>query len=186
MAGPEPTAARERLPGPARSVLGELVRAAAVGAASGGRSTAGVTALALTSSVADLGPAARLGAPAGRFVTCLLACGEAVADTLPATPSRTGAPGLVPRVALAPAAATAVALRDGRVPGPGVAAEAQVAAGAALAAAFAGAHGRAALSRRLGSDLPGALAEDALVGVLAWYGTRRRAAFGDGAAGRAR
>src|SRR5688500_8227389 len=76
-----PAAARRRPDGAA------LLRAAALGAASGVRSTAGVTAVALGSGALDRGPAARL--HRARPLVALLALGELVADKLPVTPPRT-------------------------------------------------------------------------------------------------
>ena len=148
-----------------------LARAAALGAASGSRSTAGITALALTSRPDDLGViASRAGSRPGQVVTPLAAAGELTADKLPFTPSRLGAPGLVPRIALAATAAAGMAIRDGERPEPAAA----VAAVAAFGSAALGVQFRALAARRLGSDLPGAFAEDALAGALAWLGARRR------------
>ena len=68
-----------------------LVRAVALGAASGSRSTAGITALALTSRPDDLGViASRAGSRPAQVVTPLAAVGELTADKLPSTPSRLG------------------------------------------------------------------------------------------------
>jgi uncharacterized membrane protein len=148
-----------------------LARAAALGAASGSRSTAGITALALTSRPDDLGViASRAGSRPGQVVTPLAAVGELTADKLPSTPSRLGARGLVPRIALAATAAAGMAIRDGERPEPAAA----VAAVAALGSAALGVRFRALAARRLGSDLPGAFAEDTLAGTLAWLGARRR------------
>ena len=149
-----------------------LARAVALGAATGARSSAGITALALTSRRADRGAAAsRLSSRPAQVVTALLAAGECVTDKLPVTPSRLAAPGSVPRVALAAAAAGGMAARDGERAEPA----AVVAAGAALGSAALGLRLRAAAARRFGSDLPGALIEDAIAGTLAWLGTRRAA-----------
>ncbi len=147
-----------------------LARAVALGAATGARSSAAVTALALTSRRKDRGAiASRCGSRLGKAVTAALTLGELVADKLPAAPSRLAAPGLVPRVALAAAAAAGMAARDGERPEPAAA----VAAVAALGSAAAGIRLRALAARRFGSDLPGAFIEDAIAGALAWLGTRR-------------
>ncbi|GAA3233279.1 hypothetical protein GCM10017691_28770 [Pseudonocardia petroleophila] len=148
---------------------GTLLRAAALGAASGARSTAGVAAIALTSAGDDRGPAGRLGGRTGTTLSALMAAGELVADKLPSTPSRTDPPGLLPRAALGAGSAAAVARRDG---------EDATLAGvigvlAALGAAALGVRARAAASDRFGSDLPGALAEDAVAALLGWLGARR-------------
>lgn len=173
MSTSDPTAASDRLPHPARERLARLARAAALGAATGGRSSAGPAAVTLTSTVADRGPAGRLGTPAGRAVACLFALGEAVGDKLPVTPPRTRAPGLAPRLLLAPVAAVTAGLRTTRDPDVWTVAEAAAAVAAALATAFGGVRLRAALAARLGSDLPGALLEDAVVSGLAWSGAHR-------------
>ena len=147
-----------------------LARAAALGAATGSRSTAGITALALTSRPQDCGViASRAGSRPAQIVTPLLSAGELTADKLPSTPSRLGARGLIPRIALAATAAAGLATRDGERPEPAAA----VAAVTALGSAVLGARFRALAARRLGSDLPGAFAEDALAGTLAWLGARR-------------
>jgi len=150
---------------------GTLARAAALGAASGSRSSAGITALALTSRRDDRGViASRAGSRPGQVVAPLLAAGELTADKLPSTPSRLGAQGLIPRIALAAIAAAGMATRDGERPEPAAA----VAAVTAFGGAALGVRFRALAARRLGSDLPGAFAEDALAGTLAWLGARRR------------
>jgi uncharacterized membrane protein len=150
---------------------GTLARAAALGAASGSRSSAGITALALTSRPGDRGViASRAGSRPGHIVTPLAAAGELTADKLPATPSRLGARGLIPRIALAAVAAAGMAMRDGKRPEPAAA----VAAVTAASSAALGVRLRALAARRLGSDLPGAFTEDALAATLAWLGARRR------------
>ncbi|WP_345378280.1 hypothetical protein [Pseudonocardia yuanmonensis] len=147
-----------------------LVRAAALGAASGARSSAGTAALALTSRPTDAGAAARIGSRPGTTVAGLLAAGEAVVDKLPMVPSRLGAPGLVPRLALGSTSAATMARRDGEDP----ALPALVGMAGAAGAAVLGVRARAAAARRLGSDRPGAVAEDVLAAALAWFGARRR------------
>jgi uncharacterized membrane protein len=149
---------------------GALLRAAAVGAATGSRSTAGVAALALTSSPASPGPiASRLGGRTGTALSSLAAVGELVADQLPTTPSRLNAAGLVPRAALGATSAAALARRDGR----DSALAGLVGLGAAIGAAVLGVRWRAAAQRRWGSDRPGALLEDAAAALLAYSGARR-------------
>ena len=148
---------------------GTLLRAAALGAASGSRSTAGIAAVSFTSVRDDRGLAGRLGGRGGGVLTGLLACGELVADKLPSTPSRTEPPALLPRAALGATSAAAVARRDGEDP----TLAGLVGVGAALGASVLGVRARAAASRRFGSDLPGSLAEDVVAGLLGWLGARR-------------
>jgi uncharacterized membrane protein len=155
---PEPPAAR----------LSTLARAAALGAATGARSSAGITAVALTSARDDGGLAGRLASPLGKVTTLVLAAGEMVVDKRRSTPPRTDVRGAAPRVALGATTAAAAAARTGEdqdLP-------ALLGAGAALASAAAGIRLRAAARKRFGSDLPGALAEDALAAALGWFGAR--------------
>ncbi len=151
------------------SLRTSLLRSAALGAASGCRSTAGATAVVLTARPTDPGPAARAGR--GRLLAVALAAAELVADKLPVTPPRTQPAGLLPRLGAGAGSATAVAQRDGRAP----AAAAAVGTLAAASAAVLASRARALAARRLGSDLPGALLEDVLAALLAWWGTRRPA-----------
>ncbi|MEA5360972.1 hypothetical protein VA596_15600 [Amycolatopsis sp., V23-08] len=153
---------------PAR--LTTLARAAALGAASGARSSAGVTALALTSCRDDPGAVAkRLGSSAGKVASGVLALGEAVADKHPATPERTAPQGTAPRVLLGATAAGGVAVREGDDPDL----PALIGALAAIGATLAGLRLRTAAHHRFGTDLPGALAEDVVAAVLGWLGARR-------------
>jgi uncharacterized membrane protein len=162
-------AEEERRPAP-RPPAGTLVRAAALGAASGSRSTAGVTAVALTSSRGDRGVlASALGSTAGKAVTGVMAVGELVADKLPTTPSRLAPPALAPRALLGGTAAAAEARRDGQ----DAILPALVAATSALGAAVLGARLRGVAARRFGSDLPGAFLEDGVAAALGWWGARR-------------
>ncbi|MBW8482253.1 hypothetical protein [Actinomadura parmotrematis] len=145
-----------------------LLRGAALGAASGCRSSAGLTALALRSRRTDAGLAGYLAHPAAKPVAVLLASAELGVDKQPGVPSRLAPQGLSPRLALAAVTGGAAARRDG-VPGT---APALAAALAAAAAAVAGHRLRAVAAQRFGSDLPGALAEDAVAAALAWTGAR--------------
>lgn len=149
--------------------LSDLLRAAALGLACGARSTSGLAAAAWSSTPSDRGPARRLGSTAGRATTVFALLGEAAADKHPSVPGRLEAPGLGGRFALGALAASVVARRDRRTPWPAV----LVAVAGAGAGAYGGTTVRAMLSERLGSDLPGALAEDALAVLLAARGTRR-------------
>lgn len=152
-----------------------LLRAAALGAASGCRSATGIAAVAQSSRSDDTGAvASRLGSRTGGALTGLAAAGELVADKLPAVPSRLAPLGLAPRVALGATSAAAVARRDGHDPAlPGL-----VGAASAVGAAVLGVRLRAAAERRFGSDKPGALAEDAVAALLGWLGARRPAPTG--------
>jgi len=149
---------------------GALLRAAALGAASGSRSAAGLAAVALTSRPDDTGPvASRLGGRTGGALSGLAAAGELVADKLPGVPSRLAPLGLIPRAAFGATSAAAVARRDGHDPTlPGL-----VGAAAAIGTAVLGVHLRAAAQRRFGSDRPGAVAEDLIAAALGWLGARR-------------
>ena len=149
-----------------------LLRAAALGAASGARSTLGVTAVALTSRRGDRGPVASgLGSTVGTVISGVAAAGELVADKLPTTPSRLAPPALGGRLLLGGTSAAAVARRDGHDP----VLPAVVAAASALGASVLGSRLRAAGARRFGSDKPGAFLEDGLAAALGWLGARRPA-----------
>ena len=149
-----------------------LLRAAALGAASGSRSTAGVAAVALTSRRGDRGAlASGLGSTPGTVVSALAAAGELVGDKLPATPSRLAPPSLGGRLALGGTSAAAIARRDGHDP----VLPALVGAASAAGMSLLGNRLRAAAARRFGSDRPGAFAEDGLAAALGWLGARRPA-----------
>ncbi len=147
-----------------------LLRAAALGAASGSRSAAGIAAVALTSRPDDTGPvASRLGGRTGSALSALAAAGELLADKRPDVPSRLALQALIPRAALGATSAAAVARRDGHDPTlPGL-----VGAAAAVGTAALGVHLRTAAQRRFGSDRPGAVAEDVIAALLGWLGARR-------------
>jgi uncharacterized membrane protein len=149
-----------------------LLRALALGAASGARSSAGLAAVAWTADGGDAGPVGRrLGSGGGRTLTALMAAGEAAADKTPAVPSRTAPPALAARMASGATSAGVVARRAGEEPGlPALAAVL-----AAVGSALAGSRLRGRAADRFGSDLPGALVEDAMAAVLGWFGARRTA-----------
>jgi uncharacterized membrane protein len=147
-----------------------LLRAVALGAASGSRSTAGVTAVALTSARGDRGPlASGLGSRAGTLTSGVLAAGELVADKLPATPSRLAPPALGGRLLLGGTSAAAVARREGHDP----VLPALVGAAGALGMSVLGSRLRGLAAQRFGSDRPGAFVEDGLAAALGWLGARR-------------
>ena len=85
------------------------------------------------------------------------------------TPGRTGLPGLAPRVALGAVAAAGLAGREGARP----ALPALVGLGTAIATAFLGERLRGVAAARFGSDLPGAVTEDACAALLGLSGARR-------------
>ena len=147
-----------------------LLRAVALGAASGARSTAGVTAVALSSVRGDRGAlASGLGSTTGKVVSGMLAAGELVADKLPMTPSRLQPPALGGRMVAGGTSAAAVARRDGHDP----VLPALVATASAVGASVLGSKLRAVAARRFGSDKPGAFLEDGLAAALGWAGARR-------------
>lgn len=149
--------------------LGILAKAAALGVASGARSSAGVTAVAFASRREDGGAAGLLGRTTGKAAAGLLAAGELVADKLPVTPSRLEPQGMAPRVAFGAATAGAMARRDGIDPDL----PALVGTLAAVAGALVGTQWRSSAERRFGSDRPGAFIEDAAAALLGWLGARR-------------
>jgi len=163
-------AAEEGRTAPVRAPLPVLLRAAALGAASGSRSSVGVTAVALTSARGDRGRlASGLGSTAGTAASGVFALGELVADKLPTTPSRLAPPALGGRVLLGGTAAVAEARRDGHDP----VLPALVGAAGAIGAALLGARLRGVASQRFGSDKPGAFLEDGVAAALGWLGARR-------------
>jgi uncharacterized membrane protein len=167
-ADPAPLSAPGRVPAPAM-----LVRALAIGLATGARSMSAAAALVVTAVPTDPAPLHRAVSTPARVAACAAAAGELVVDKLPAAPPRSDPPALVARLLLAPVAAVAADRRDGAGPDRWTAVNALVATAAAGAAAVGGVRLRAALARRFGTDLPGALAEDALAVASAWVGSRR-------------
>ncbi|WP_433559967.1 hypothetical protein ACQPWY_18335 [Pseudonocardia xinjiangensis] len=147
-----------------------LLRAAALGAATGSRSTAGVTAIALTSGRDDPGAvAARLGSRsrhgdlrAGRRRRARGR--QAAGHPEPARSAGTAAPGRA-----------GCHLCGGDGPPQPVRHDTARAGRPGLrgAAAALGVRLRAAAARRFGSDKPGAFAEDAIATLLGWLGARR-------------
>jgi uncharacterized membrane protein len=146
------------------SRAGLLVRSALVGAATGGRSSAGLAALAATASPAP-GSAGHAPLPtAARAGAGLLAVGELVADKLPGTPARTEPQGAIPRIGLGGVASGVLARRAGRSP----VLPALVGGAAAAGTTLAGFWWRDTFAPGLGwSPLTAALVEDAAVVALA-------------------
>jgi uncharacterized membrane protein len=139
------------------------LRAAALGAATGGRSMTGLAAVALTTAPdGNSGWFARLAGPWGRRLTVAAALGEITADKFPRVPSRLAPPALAGRLVTGCVAAWALARRHGARPAVPV----LVATGAVLAGSLAGARWRAYAQRR-GWPVVAAIAEDAVVVALA-------------------
>jgi uncharacterized membrane protein len=147
-----------------------LLRAAALGVATGGRSASGLAALAFTTrrSGGD-GWVGRLGGRWGRGLTAAAALGEILADKSPLVPSRLSPPALVGRLAAGWVAGTALARREGvgRV-GPALVTAAGVVAGSVV-----GARWRAYAADRGWNPVGAALAEDVAVITLAGLASRR-------------
>jgi uncharacterized membrane protein len=148
---------------PATPVSEVLQRAAALGAATGMRSTVALAALVLRRSD---GLPAVLRHPAARRIAAIADGAELVADKLPGTPSRLDPPGLTGRLISASLAAAVLAHSENRGPIPAV----LTASTAALAAARICHDARAALARRV-PDPVVAVAEDALAIGLAAQGS---------------
>jgi uncharacterized membrane protein len=142
-----------------------LARALLVGVATGGRSTAGFTALAW--SAPDTDPK-WLRSAWTRGLTALSAVGEGVVDKLPKTPSRLDPPGLIVRVVAGGLSAGHLSRRHGY---SGLAGVVAGSAGAVLGS-LAGSRWRSLAATQFGPDLPGALIEDALTATVAIVATR--------------
>ncbi len=137
-----------------------LLHAAFAGAATGSRSQSALAAYELT----DPHPRTFR-----RAATVLGAAGELVGDKLPRVPSRLQPAALGARLVCGGLSGWLLAGRHGgaRIPAT------LVGCGAAAATSFAGARTRGLLATRLGNDLPGALAEDAIAVSLAGLAVRR-------------
>jgi uncharacterized membrane protein len=144
------------------------LRAALLGLATGGRSTIGITALALTTP--------RTGSwLTNRWVgrTAALASGvELVGDQLPQAPSRFAPPGLISRLVGGVVSGALLARRSGR-PGSMVPA-ALIGLLAAILGAVLGSRWRSLAARRFGTDWPGAVLEDVVWLGLAGYAVAPR------------
>lgn len=163
-------------PKQAMATGGAALRSLAIGAASGGRSMAGLAAVSLSSPRAS-SPArqarrvgAVLGHPLVRIGTGLLSAGEVAFDKTGVAPPRLGASGLPGRVAGGAVSAGALARRHRLDSGP----QAVLGAIGACGAACLGQFWRDRAHRRFGFDLPGALIEDAATATLASLACRKR------------
>jgi len=146
-----------------------LSRAVLLGLATGGRSTTGLAALAVTNP-------STAGALASRWTRRLAGtatAGELLGDKLPQAPSRLQPKGLLPRLALGAAAGAVLAHREGGDRNRTLLAGALGLAGAA-AGSWLGVSWRKLANRRFGKDLPGALIEDASWLAVAHYASRPR------------
>jgi uncharacterized membrane protein len=141
-----------------------LGRAAALGAATGLRSTVALAALIFRRNE---GLPAALRHPGARTAALIADAGELVIDKLPMTPSRLEPPGLAGRWVSASLAAAVLARSGHRRPIPAAA----IASATALAAAKVCHDARAALARHF-PDPAVAVAEDALAIGLAALGSR--------------
>ena len=137
-----------------------ILRSAALGAATGLRSTAGVAAVVL---VADRPLPDAVRRRLSKPGVALSLGGELVADKLPFTPSRLEPRGLIPRVVFSGLAAALVSDREGAE----VAVDAVVAGACALASARIGHDLRVQASKRWG-NIPAGLVEDAVALTLAF------------------
>jgi uncharacterized membrane protein len=145
------------------------LRALLLGLATGGRSTVGVSALALTT------PRSRSWLT-GRWVrrtAGLAVVGELTGDKLPQSPSRLAPPGLAARLAGGAASGVLVARRGGNSWSAAVLAGLIGVAGA-VAGALLGARWRSLAARRFGADWPGAALEDASWLAVAGYAATAR------------
>jgi uncharacterized membrane protein len=143
------------------------LRATLLGLATGGRSTVGITALALTAP----GSGSWL---TNRWVTRasgLASLVELTGDKLPQMHSRFAPPGLVSRLVGGAASGALLARRSGR-PGSVVPAALLGLAGA-VAGALLGSRWRSLAARRLGTDWPGAVLEDVAWLTVAGYAVAR-------------
>lgn len=143
-------------------------KSAALGAASGARSSYGLAAVSLTPPASGGGALGALTGDRGRRIMTGLAGTETLLDKLPMMPSRLRPPALLTRLVCGASAAALVAQRDGGV----VTDAAKAGAAAAATTAVVG-----ALWRRFGirggrHDFAHALVEDLLAATAAGWGAR--------------
>jgi uncharacterized membrane protein len=157
-----------------------LVDAAVIGIATGGRTSAGLAALAWTAPAGDLSRSSASAAPKplalfqkkfSKPVQTVALVGELVGDKLPSTPSRLERAPLISRISTGSTAATALAQRHDEAVWPA----AGLGAVGAAAGSWLGSRWRRRAARRGQRDLGPALLEDAVTLLLAAYATRRPA-----------
>lgn len=157
-----------------------LVDAALIGVATGGRTSAGVAALAWTAPASDITRSSVTAPPKplalfqkrySKPVQTAALVGELVADKLPTTPSRLQPGPLLGRISTGSIAATALAQRHHEPIWPAAAAGG---AGAAVGS-WLGARWRGRAARRGRRDFGPAVLEDAVTLLVAVYATRRPA-----------
>lgn len=146
------------------------VRALVLGVATGGRSSSGLAALALTTrSDPGSGWVSRLGGGWGRGLSTAAALGELALDKSPRAASRLAPPALTGRVLAGLVAGAALARRFQARP----LAPALLTAGGVVAGGVAGSWWRAYAASRGWNPLAAALAEDTVVIALAAAAARR-------------
>lgn len=142
------------------------LRAALLGLATGGRSTVGISALALSASRTR----GWLTTPWVARAAGLASLVELAGDKLPQAPSRFAPPGLAARLVGGAASGALLARRSGRAHSAGVAGLLGLAG--AVAGGLLGSRWRSLAARRLGADWPGAALEDAAWLAVARYAVR--------------
>jgi uncharacterized membrane protein len=148
--------------------MNPLAKAAALGAATGARSSYGIAAVAISSAPGTGGPLGLLTSPRGKKAVSVMAALETLGDKLPMTPSRLKPSGLIFRLGNGAGAAALTARRDGL----DMSAAARTGVVAAAAATVLGAAWRRFGSRGDRADLPAALIEDVVAAALAAWGAR--------------
>jgi len=145
------------------------LRALLLGLATGGRSTLGLTALALTA------PRSRswLTSRWVRRAAGLASVVELAGDKVPQAPSRLAPPGLAARLAGGAVGGVLLARRSGRSGSAAVLAGLLAVAGAG-AGSLLGSRWRSLAARRFGTDWPGAALEDASWLAVAGYAVTAR------------
>lgn len=144
-----------------------LARSALLGLATGGRSSLGLAALAVTSTRTRGGSAVTR--PWVAKLAALASAAEFVGDKLPGVPSRLKPAGGAPRLVIGALSGGVLAHREGNSRAV-TALSAGIGVASAVAGIKAGVSWRGWASDKFGSDVPGALIEDAT-----WLATARSA-----------
>jgi uncharacterized membrane protein len=164
----------------ALSAAGAIDRTASLdsfllGAATGGRTSAGLAALAWTGEPDTIFVSPRplhwFQLRLSKSLQTAALVGELIADKLPSTPSRLRPGSLVARTATGSTAAAALAQRNGS----NVAQASVLGAGGAIAGSLLGASWRALVAKRRVPDLGPAILEDAISVALALFACRPKA-----------